>query len=183
MRIGFGKASANLPSGAFLQQFFFEAAPADFQARYTTLRANRHELSAGVEFARNPQQLTVSSTLGLFPPVLHNDLSSRQVFVSGRSTVGNAVLHADVFVAREDVGAIRIAGDAANELPPLTKVQPRLGASIRMGTAVLRAAFQQRTRPWAALSTVGPVATAGIPLDDTLVLPGGHQRRGRVQLE
>ncbi|MDP2052939.1 MAG: hypothetical protein Q8L75_04850, partial [Acidobacteriota bacterium] len=65
----------------------------------------------------------------------------------------------------------------------VTSVQPRVGASVWIGSGVLRAAFQQRTRPWAALSTLGPVATAGVALDDTLVKPGGDQQRARLQLD
>ncbi|RAB63157.1 hypothetical protein DN565_31145, partial [Burkholderia multivorans] len=45
----------------------------------------------------------------------------------------------------------------------------------------LRAVWQQWTQP-ASVSTLAPVATAGIPLDDQLVATGGTAKRGVMQL-
>jgi hypothetical protein len=50
------------------------------------------------------------------------------------------------------------------------------------GGAMFRAAYQDWFRP-AGLSTIGPVATAGIPMDDRLVARGGRQQRARAQWE
>lgn len=60
---------------------------------------------------------------------------------------------------------------------------PRLGVVAPLGdTARLRAAYQSWRRP-AAYNTLSPVATAGIPLADQFVLPGGKQDHLRLQGE
>lgn len=62
-------------------------------------------------------------------------------------------------------------------------VTPRLGFRWRPGQGVLvRAAWQDWSRP-AGLSSLGPVATAGIPADDRLVSRGGRLKRFRGQVE
>jgi hypothetical protein len=108
-------------------------------------------------------------------------MQSAQLYVSARSRWGRALFQADLFGIRE-----RVDFPAEDEsFPRLSgaEVQMRLGTSIQMGRAVLRGMFQERTRPWAAASTLGPVATAGIPINDDLVERGGDQQRLRTQLE
>lgn len=64
-----------------------------------------------------------------------------------------------------------------------TQWSPRLGLSYRLGeNRTLRLAYQNWLRP-AGFSTLGPVATAGIPLDDRLVQRGGELKRYRAQLD
>jgi Flp pilus assembly protein TadD len=59
----------------------------------------------------------------------------------------------------------------------------RVGMRYKFGEqALVRAAFQEWLRP-AGFSSLGPVATAGIPVDDRLVSRGGELRRARVQFE
>ncbi len=56
---------------------------------------------------------------------------------------------------------------------------PRVGLVYRFGPArLVRLAHQQWKRP-PSMGTLGPVATAGIPLDDRLVLRGGELTRTR----
>lgn len=58
---------------------------------------------------------------------------------------------------------------------------PRLGLSFRPETGtVWRLAYQDWIRPVVS-NTLGPVATAGLPLDDQGVLPGGEFQRMRLQ--
>lgn len=65
----------------------------------------------------------------------------------------------------------------------LEMLSPRLGASYDVGNrATLRAAWQKWLHP-ASYSSLSPVATAGIPMDDSLVNPGGVLERTRVQLD
>jgi tetratricopeptide (TPR) repeat protein len=64
-----------------------------------------------------------------------------------------------------------------------SQFSPRLGLVWRAGeTTHLRFAYQNWLRP-AAMSSLGPVATAGIPLDDRLVSRGGELTRFRLQGE
>ncbi len=63
------------------------------------------------------------------------------------------------------------------------QINPRLGAVYRLGSdRFLRFAYQQWVRP-AGFSSLGPVATAGIPLDDRLVMRGGKLQRYRLQVD
>ena len=58
---------------------------------------------------------------------------------------------------------------------------PRLGAYLRAApTLSLRAAWQDWVRPL-SVSTLNPVDTAGIPMDDVIVAAGGRSRRLAVQ--
>lgn len=63
------------------------------------------------------------------------------------------------------------------------RLSPRLGAVWHPdGRTWWRLAWQRWLRP-AGMSTLGPVATAGIPLDDRLVMRGGELDRIRLQGE
>ncbi len=62
-------------------------------------------------------------------------------------------------------------------------INPRLGLAWRPRDGlVLRGAWQRWQRP-ASFGSLGPVATAGIPLDDRLVKRGGRLERLRGQIE
>ena len=58
---------------------------------------------------------------------------------------------------------------------------PRFGVVFRPDIYVVRAAWQRWTQP-ASVSTLSPVATAGIPLDDRLVAAGGMATRTYVEV-
>jgi Flp pilus assembly protein TadD len=62
-----------------------------------------------------------------------------------------------------------------------TKVNPRAGIVFKPGNVVVRAAWQQWIQP-ASVSTLSPVSTAGIELDDRLVSAGGFMKRGVVRV-
>ena len=73
--------------------------------------------------------------------------------------------------------------DARNELFARKGYFPRLGLAYQPSVdQVWRLAYQNWLRPNAA-NTLSPVATAGIPLDDQVVLPGGELERLRFQFE
>lgn len=63
------------------------------------------------------------------------------------------------------------------------KIQPRFGMVYKFSqTALIRTAYQKWLRP-AQFSSLGPVATVGIPLDDKFVERGGQMSRYRGQFE
>ena len=63
------------------------------------------------------------------------------------------------------------------------KIQPRLGLVYNFSrSALIRVAYQKWLRP-AQFSSLGPVATVGIPLDDKFVERGGQMSRYRGQIE
>jgi outer membrane receptor protein involved in Fe transport len=74
-------------------------------------------------------------------------------------------------------------GTPTTENRDATQLSPRLGLVWRPDpTRRLRIAYQDWLRP-ATYSALQPVATAGIPLDDRLVMRGGELERLRVQGE
>lgn len=185
-RVGRGAVEANIPIGIVIPTLSFSSSPAEVQVRYLTQLSEHHELSTGVELASDRQRVMWAISFVPESLAIDREMQSAQVFASLRSRWGRWLLQADLFGARELIEfPDRASGGLEPGLPrrEVGMVQPRLGASIRMGPAVLRAAYQQRTRPWAAVSTLGPVATAGIPIDDDLLEAGGDQRRYRAQLE
>lgn len=64
-----------------------------------------------------------------------------------------------------------------------TELNPRLGAAWNyMPTGAVRLVGQKWRRP-ASISSLGPVDTEGIPVDDRLPSEGGLYKRGRLQLD
>jgi hypothetical protein len=88
----------------------------------------------------------------------------------------------DFEIARERIPPVKKVNlDTENFLTEL--FAPRLGLAYRVRDgAVLRGAWQKWLHP-ASFSTLSPVATAGIPIDDSLVNPGGLLTRTRAQLD
>ncbi len=63
------------------------------------------------------------------------------------------------------------------------KLTPRAGLVYRVApNRLLRVAYQDWIKP-ASVATLGPVATAGIPIDDSLIEGGGRVKRSAAQLE
>jgi tetratricopeptide (TPR) repeat protein len=121
------------------------------------------------------------------------DERSRNAYVSGMADLGPLRVEADAWWqdSRRTLTAttsgmfdgLFVPGDTSLEDRSLEKVTPRVGARYRLGEHIwMRAAYQDWIRPLGT-STLGPVATAGIPLDDRLIARGGRQRRARGQLE
>ncbi|MEW5786769.1 MAG: TonB-dependent receptor [Pseudomonadota bacterium] len=80
---------------------------------------------------------------------------------------------------------IPFVNPATSENGDQTQFSPRLGLVYRLApTRLVRVAYQNWIRP-AGFSSLGPVATAGIPLDDRMVSRGGelHRLRGQVEWE
>ncbi len=73
--------------------------------------------------------------------------------------------------------------DSKTESFSHSKIYPRLGLAYQFAdSALVRLAYQKWLRP-AQLSSLGPVATVGIPLDDRLTQRGGEIARLRGQIE
>jgi hypothetical protein len=79
-------------------------------------------------------------------------------------------------------GSVLILG-AEPQRYPQSGFYPRLGLTYQPSVdEVWRLAYQDWLRPNAA-KTLSPVATAGVTLDDQVVLPGGELERLRIQFE
>lgn len=96
-----------------------------------------------------------------------------------RSTVTSAVTDRVGLFGDDYVFPVMTEDEKQNH----SRLSPRLGLIYRPNDqARLRFAFQNWLRP-ATMSSLGPVATAGIPLDDKLVRRGGELTRFRLQGE
>lgn len=183
-RVGFGTITTDVPLPPQNPTLLITTEPAEIQLRHTALIATSHLLSSGLELASDQNSLNFASEGYAEVAKYRRAMESAQLYFSARSRVGRAALQADLFVNREQVD---LTSNDPEEITGKslvgTRLLPRLGASVRIASGTLRGAFQHRTRPWAARSTLAPVATAGIPLDDQFVQPGGEQRRVRAQLD
>ena len=164
-----------------------------------TFDLGRHEITYGFEavnkslrddFVQGPGEEVSFLTALQFTERSRNAFVSDTVDVSSRLRV-----QADAWwqenrrlLERDSTGVINSTGftlafPSVIEERSLRKVTPRAGLRLRFTDAVLlRAAYQDWVRPMGT-STLGPVATAGIPMEDRLVARGGRQKRARAQIE
>ncbi|MEN9492345.1 MAG: Beta-barrel assembly-enhancing protease, partial [Pseudomonadota bacterium] len=178
----------------------------DIQFRHSVNLNTKHELSWGAEIGHmdktnelvqdrwnSKQQLFHPESGIVFPDRLsqHDQDRSQHLWLSDR-------VHASQHLTLQgDIAWQRYAKDREinqhmfSELPAPPSfetytrsfVAPRLGAVYALGGgATLRGAWQKWLRP-ASYNTLSPVATAGIPIDDSLVNPGGVLTRTRAQLD
>ncbi|HWZ71799.1 MAG TPA: tetratricopeptide repeat protein [Casimicrobiaceae bacterium] len=192
--------SANGASSAF------SGRPEEYQARHTMDLTPTDHLAFGAEAARDLRKSnffagTVSTggpngnvSIG-FLDDREVKLKSRQGYVSYiKDILPNLSVQADMFRQQftqniDDFQAsLVIIGDTRIPLTQETfanvtdtRWNPRVGVVFKPGNLVVRAAWQQWTQP-ASVSTLAPVATAGIEIDDRLVSAGGNAKRGVVQV-
>ena len=164
-----------------------------------TFDAGAHQLTWGYEDAHRK----AVNDFSLVDPgagqggftTLRFDERSRAAFVSDRWDDGRRLLvqgdlwwqdtprtssNDSVFVG-PDFGTIALPTTVEDR--GLRRTTPRVGLRYKVTDATLvRLAYQDWIKP-VSLATLGPVATAGIPVDDRLVARGGRIERGRVQLE
>ena len=193
------------PSGPFTNESNFKTQPdqRDIQFRHTFAANEQHELSWGAEHGRMEKtNITVSDPQNLFHSgsgiAISDRLNqrdedrSRDLWLSDRYRAGERLnLQGDLawqhYTKTRDINIYR------DRVPPLTQlfpesfghsfVAPRLGAVYVIGNgATLRGAFQKWLRP-ASYNSLASVATAGIPIDDSLVYAGGTLSRVRGQLD
>lgn len=174
---GYGTGEADIPvPGAFIHVGGREH---DIQARYAVLVRGRHEVSAGLNVATKDELVD----LGPRGAALRFDraLASQLAFASARLVSRRVLVQSDLFVHRGR--STMLIGGTGESIYRSTVLEPRIGGVLKLGSGVLRGAFQKRIQPLAAASSLGPVATAGVPLDEEFLQPGGAQRRGRLQLD
>ena len=173
----------------------------DIQFRHTFAANEQHELSWGAELGRMEKTNTLiqENFFHIGEGVVPSDRlaqrdqdRSRDIWLSDRFRASERLnLQGDLtwqhYTKTRDINIYR------DRVPPLTQlfpenydrsfVAPRLGATYALGNgATLRGAYQKWLRP-ASYNSLEPVATAGIPIDDMLVLAGGTISRTRGQLD
>ncbi|MCX7172040.1 MAG: TonB-dependent receptor, partial [Proteobacteria bacterium] len=174
----------------------------DIQFRHTFALTERHELSWGAEHGRMEKTNTLVQEnffhLGTGAGVpsdrlhQHDEDRSRDFWLSDRLRVSERLnLQADLawqeYTKTRDINIYRDRVSPLTQLFPESYdrsfVAPRLGAAYALGNgATLRGAYQKWLRP-ASYNSLAPVATAGIPIDDSLVQAGGMMSRYRGQLD
>ena len=211
LKIGSGNESSivnqvtTLPTsiGAATNASDFQTKPEqrDIQFRHTFAANPRHELSWGAELGRQEKTNTLVQEnffhvgTGIVPSdrlAEHDQDRSRDLWLSDRFRASERLaLQGDLalqhYTKTRDINIVR------DRVPPVTQAfpetydrsiaAPRLGAAYAMGGgATLRGAYQKWLRP-ASYNSLATVATAGIPIDDTLVYSGGTISRYRGQLD
>jgi len=208
LKLGFGEESAvNTTSERQATRnidtrFDFRPRNEDLQYRHS-LRAGEHELTWGVENARTDKTgiLTSNSRITLGSGVLVTQIrdespevdKSWAVYLSDRLRLTDRWIldlglhYQDYEKTASSVTQVRqgsfLFSDGTSERHARSGSYPRIGLAYeRTADEVWRLAYQKWLRPNAA-NTLSPVATAGIPLDDQVVLAGGELERLRFQFE
>ncbi|MFM9972562.1 MAG: hypothetical protein ACKVQK_29640, partial [Burkholderiales bacterium] len=180
-----------------LNAFRTDQSQRDAQLRHTFDASPALQLSWGVEVAKSGKPFTMS--LEFLPLRIHLDQDNRtlsdSVYATGRYRISDA-LEAQLDMHYQDTHSsfttdqrIEVVGGAIIPLPRQSgatrwrEVNPRLGLKWRANEAqTVRLAAQIWRKP-ASVSTLGPVDTVGIPLDDRIERDGGQLRRLRFQHE
>ncbi len=149
----------------------YEATERDLTNPFTTFPFEGASVTTDLDFDERSQNAYISGTADLGPLRLEGDAW----WQDSRRTV-------NVTTSGEFDGIV-FPGTTSVEDRSLEKVTPRVGARYRIDDHVwVRAAYQDWIRPLGT-STLGPVATAGIPMDDRLLARGGREKRARGQFE
>ncbi|MBZ0106988.1 MAG: tetratricopeptide repeat protein [Sulfuricella denitrificans] len=198
IKIGDGKEKTGLsghtPDGEL--NYLTNTDTREYQLRHSFALGDKTEFSWGYESAslETPQALAI--TIPSYPdnPVVNNITTkdrSRDAYISGRFSLSDTLLlQTDLFSQRYTKTAdsgLGLVGypetfDYAHNEHTEERINKRLGLVQHWGSALLRAAYQEWTRP-ASVSTLGSVTTAGIPVDAQLVSPGGRIVRSKAQME
>ncbi len=196
------RSSILLPGLSLLRQTDFVTKPTatDAQLRHTMLRAAGTEYSWGLEAARFETSNALLQDASLHAPtnaVSRNALDSSDrdrsalAYGSMRMTLSRWTVEARLGWSeyQKDRNFHIVVPGAANSPVDIAENMRRNRANGALGFVyrahggqVARFACQEWTRP-ASLSTLAPVAIAGIVTDDQLVFPGGKTSRCRGQLE
>jgi hypothetical protein len=168
--------------------------------RHTFDASDTHEITWGVESGNRDTTSNFDDLSNARYDVvgkLNYDYRERSsdVFVSDRWRVSSGLmLQGDLFYqdhtrAADYVAAVLYGGQSIfapqvkQESFSHSSVNARLGLVYRFDAGPqLRMAYQRWLRP-SVFSSLGPVATAGIALDDRMVMRGGELNRVRAQLE
>jgi len=211
LKIGTGNESSTVNEvttvatnfGPAINESNFKTTPEqrDIQFRHTFAANEQHELSWGAEHGSMEKTNTLIQEnfyhigAGLVPSDRLNQRdqdSSRDLWLSDRFRASER-LNLQIDLAWQHYTKTRDINIYRDRVPPLTQlfpesydqsfVAPRLGAAYAFGNgATLRGAYQKWLRP-ASYNSLEPIATAGIPIDDSLVYAGGTLSRTRGQLD
>ncbi|HXF80203.1 MAG TPA: TonB-dependent receptor [Usitatibacter sp.] len=180
--------SVRLPSSTLVQQSDFTTKPreSDIALRHTTVLADSLEVTWGAEAARERSPRTLvrdavlrdENTPGPLQSLDEVDHDrSQSLYAMGRWTLGPARLDLGLawsdYRKDRDIDVLSGSQTRLAERYERRRVDPLAGLAWRFAPGTLaRAACRRWARP-IAMDTLSPVATAGIPLDDQLVFPGG----------
>ena len=183
----------------------FRNRPSDLEARHTLDLSPADRLSFGVESASDKRTstlqqvgvfITPGSSVGFgFQVDQESELKSRQAYLSyARQVAPDFTAQGDLFwqrfEQRIDENRLTLLVIEDESFPVFesfggraTKSEwnPRIGFAYTPGRLGVRAAWQRWTQPLST-STLAPVATAGVPVDDRLVAAGGKATRSALQL-
>ena len=159
------------------------------------------ELAAGIESARSPETSLLTLSLpGFTAPVVRDAATiaeqSNVAYLSGRRFFSpTAYFQTDLFWTdyRKHLDGewllfgvqqtLNADGQPLDRKFRVRKLTPRLGFVFEPAKGQrLRLAWQDWVRP-SSPGGLGPVATAGIPLDETFLRFGGRQKRGAAKWE
>ena len=153
----------------------------DSQIRWGARLGPKVELAAGAEEAR--QRLHEQLRFGVFTRNEPASADSSLAWLSMRwGETRGLLLQTDLFAQNQEQ---KRHDRASNEHYAFDKSQvlPRIGLSLPLAENMrVRSAWQYWRKPMSP-GTLSPVATAGVPLADETVLPGGEQKRFRLQGE
>jgi len=176
------------PAGTLVQQSAFHTKPRenDVSLRHTLVLDEALELTVGADSARQRTPRTLVRDAGLHDPafaIASQSLDetdhdrSQSLYAMGRWTLGPARL--DLGLAwsdyRKDRDIVVVSGAQTQlaENYSRRRADPLAGVVWHVAPgSLLRAACRRWARP-ISLDTLSPVATAGVPLEDQLVFPGG----------
>lgn len=170
----------------------------EWSLRHTFMLTPGHELGWGIDDGRRSttshykQTIGIPDELGLIIDRITEN--SRDIYVSSRWQASPEwLLQTDLFHQHHRrsasqsnfilTGNEQLPFSASGERLSDTRLSPRFGFVYRLEQgAQFRLAYQRWLRP-AVFSSLGPVATAGIVLDDRMVMRGGELERLRGQFE
>lgn len=207
LKIGTGNESSTstTPTITNVSNFTTKPNQSDIQFRHTFAANERNEVSWGAEYGKLDKTNTYIEYLPIRPGfglsnILneHDQDHSNDIWLSDRFHASERLnLQGDLayqhYTKAREINQSNSYNNYYEFVPPLTKSSPenydrsffapRFGATYVFGNgATLRGAYQKWQCP-ASYNSLAPVSTAGIPVDDSLVYPGGTLSRTRGQLD
>jgi len=176
----------------------------DFAIRHIFTPISDHQVSIGMELGQGDfKTVKLSDGVSQFTTgPIHSTLSgeenerdrSQMFYLSDRWRINRDLLvqldisHSNYRKSRGGINTFTSQGSPLiTTVPPgywkESGIYPRLGFAYNLTSEfTVRGAYQNWLRPFAPHG-LAPVATAGVPLDDQWVLPGGELERGRFQID
>ena len=185
------------PGFSLVQNSHFTLDPrqADAALRHTFALSDAAQVDWGLEAARQKQPTSLArDAIFHFPDATvgtqtvdqsARDRSSR-AYADARFTQGALRFEAGIgwgeYRKDRDIDVVATATAHLEETLTRSRAEPFLGLTWHGAANTVRAACRRWLRP-ASVDTLGPVAVAGMPLDDQLVLAGGQLDQCRAQWE